>query len=996
METYREPIADYISKATGLQVKIGSLDVDFSQGLGLKAGGLTVRTGDGKRGLFAAESLFLQAKLAPLLQGKFEVKKTSIIKPVVSLYLEEPADMQGREKPLTKKQFNLATIRKSLRDIRLTVDIIEIKDAQIYLVSPGFQQHQMDPAILSLNLKLQRPKPDLINLLVEDLELAVGNIRMTGNVSALDILAKTGVVEADFQFDPFTASDFKRLLRLLPATARQTIDKRTFSGKVRKLSLRAKAPLESLQDIGALIKRAELNMTLGVDDFSLKTEGLSLALQSLDIEQAWLNGRLDHKIETVYMGGKILLEGSLLIKEEGESFSPVIDSSLQLVDIDIAGLQLKKDWLPRGGKISATFKVKGPVQNAEQIRLDGTFSVRDLELNPPRDKPNMRVAFAKIDGVARLENGAIEHDIHGVAFGADFSLKGVVELNKVGGEIVPEIDSDFMMAKLDPAQIKPLVASRFFPDRGSLAASFHLSGPLTSFEKIRWQGTIDGEQIAIDVPDGLPEASFPSIKFQGDWADNRLRYEITGKALGGDFSTAGSFSLAQKNGETSPAINAKFSIKNIDLKPLKPIAPFQWFPAEGMFSSQFNLNGSLANLEKLRWDGKIQVDRMLLIPGGGAGAAKIPVPRIVIKGIWADRKLKHDVQANIFGGTVRIKGDLSLGTGAGGKSPAGIQSHIKLTGLNFSKAKLPWEWAPDAGSLSGSLTISATEGEDQAVLLNGTLTGEKLMYTPQDQRHSVGRIDIAVKSESSDLTTITMNMQGARFNQLDIKLIRAVIKQTPDTIHLTNATIHPAHGKILIKGEYKIQAKAYRFDLQGRKLRMEDFAKEDVVSPLTFNGTFRGAIPQKGPAASGLNGTVKFKAGKGRFHKLKVMQGILTLFNPDALTSRVGLGFDYLGGDVKIVKGLMSTKNLAMDGDQLKVRVTGTADLATQKLNLQGEAQPMQLLDAAIKNIPILGDILSGGNSGVIKTRFTVRGTFDDPQVSTNIAESLFNGLTGN
>ena len=56
----------------------------------------------------------------------------------------------------------------------------------------------------------------------------------------------------------------------------------------------------------------------------------------------------------------------------------------------------------------------------------------------------------------------------------------------------------------------------------------------------------------------------------------------------------------------------------------------------------------------------------------------------------------------------------------------------------------------------------------------------------------------------------------------------------------------------------------------------------------------------------------------------------------------------------------------------------------------------MQLLDAAIKNIPILGDILAGGKSGVIKTRFTVRGTFDDPQVSTNIAESLFNGLTGN
>ena len=129
VETYREPIASYISTATGLQVKIGSLDIDFSHGLGLKAGGLTVKSGDGNRNLFSADSLFLQAKLAPLLQGNFEVKKTSIIKPVVSIYLEGPARKKGEEsseKPLTKRQFNIETIRKTLRDVHLTVDIIEM------------------------------------------------------------------------------------------------------------------------------------------------------------------------------------------------------------------------------------------------------------------------------------------------------------------------------------------------------------------------------------------------------------------------------------------------------------------------------------------------------------------------------------------------------------------------------------------------------------------------------------------------------------------------------------------------------------------------------------------------------------------------------------------------------------------------------------------------------------------------------------------------------
>jgi hypothetical protein len=63
---------------------------------------------------------------------------------------------------------------------------------------------------------------------------------------------------------------------------------------------------------------------------------------------------------------------------------------------------------------------------------------------------------------------------------------------------------------------------------------------------------------------------------------------------------------------------------------------------------------------------------------------------------------------------------------------------------------------------------------------------------------------------------------------------------------------------------------------------------------------------------------------------------------------------------------------------------------------MQGVAQPMQLLDSAIKNIPVFGKILSGGKDGVIKTKFRVGGTFDDPKVTTDVAGKIFDGLTGN
>ena len=174
---------------------------------------------------------------------------------------------------------------------------------------------------------------------------------------------------------------------------------------------------------------------------------------------------------------------------------------------------------------------------------------------------------------------------------------------------------------------------------------------------------------------------------------------------------------------------------------------------------------------------------------------------------------------------------------------------------------------------------------------------------------------------------------------------------------------------------------------------MEDFAsKEEVTSPLKFKGTLQGKVPDNEPATRGLNGNIKITAGKGVFHKMKLTQGILsgvlTLLNPTSALEfdKEGLVFDYLGGDVKITKGVMSSKNLALEGAQLKVYMRGKADLTTQKLNLRGEALPQQMLDKALKSIPILGDILSGvSKGGIIKTPFTVRGTFSDPQVSAGL-----------
>lgn len=86
-DTLKESLAQSLSKKTGTRVEIQFLDFGYSQGLGLEAGGLTVRAGESDRQVLWAESLFLEVEALPLLTGEVVIENASIIKPRIKVYL---------------------------------------------------------------------------------------------------------------------------------------------------------------------------------------------------------------------------------------------------------------------------------------------------------------------------------------------------------------------------------------------------------------------------------------------------------------------------------------------------------------------------------------------------------------------------------------------------------------------------------------------------------------------------------------------------------------------------------------------------------------------------------------------------------------------------------------------------------------------------------------------------------------------------------------------
>ena len=65
LDQLRQPIASALSQSTGLKIELESLNLEWTEGLGLRCGGLRVRSQDGSRELFSAEKMFLLAEMGP-------------------------------------------------------------------------------------------------------------------------------------------------------------------------------------------------------------------------------------------------------------------------------------------------------------------------------------------------------------------------------------------------------------------------------------------------------------------------------------------------------------------------------------------------------------------------------------------------------------------------------------------------------------------------------------------------------------------------------------------------------------------------------------------------------------------------------------------------------------------------------------------------------------------------------------------------------------------
>jgi hypothetical protein len=102
-----------------------------------------------------------------------------------------------------------------------------------------------------------------------------------------------------------------------------------------------------------------------------------------------------------------------------------------------------------------------------------------------------------------------------------------------------------------------------------------------------------------------------------------------------------------------------------------------------------------------------------------------------------------------------------------------------------------------------------------------------------------------------------------------------------------------------------------------------------------------------------------------------------------------------VGGDKQVFDSL--TVDVEKDGDRLRLRngrtagsnvgvtMQGTIQLNNDEVCLAGGIVPAYALNSIISNIPLIGDLLTGGRGGgLFALNYLIRGPIDDPNASVN------------
>jgi hypothetical protein len=420
MDTLRKSLSKSLSDNTGTQVEIQFLDLGYSRGLGLEAGGLTVRDNDGGNQLLWAESLFLEVKVLPLLTGEVVVENAAVIKPRIKVY-QDPKGPQETElketslsspnkrtvgdysmaqmivsgdssktKPKLAQETSSALIdqriidefRKRLKKFHITAENIHVEQGTLQVIHSVTDEPDEGKTLgFSFDLKIRRPSAEVIDVILEDLHLDFGPLFLLGRVKADDVLSNSSRIEVQIRTKPFDIPKLVRVFNLLPQDQDETYENRRIPFQIEQLTLLASCPLDSIVDTASLRRDLKAETRFVTRDAQIPIGEHELSVSQIKGTAKWEGSYILYEIQGETLNGKARIDGQqpFPFKTFGDP-NPFLETEIHLTDLDFSRMTLPEGWEQSKGRVSGVLKVAIPWRAEDPSFVTGTLLGENLIL----------------------------------------------------------------------------------------------------------------------------------------------------------------------------------------------------------------------------------------------------------------------------------------------------------------------------------------------------------------------------------------------------------------------------------------------------------------------------------------------------------------------------------------------------------------------------------------------------------------------------------------
>ena len=614
----------------------------------------------------------------------------------------------------------------------------------------------------------------------------------------------------------------------------------------------------------------------------------------------------------------------------------------------LVGLKEELDFV--SGRLVLKYRSQGNPAKPETEKEWGKIELKNLSMK----YPDRLMAMMDLNGNITYGDGKIRLESWNGRYGdSPFQLEGEIDRKNIK-KLEYALRLNF--PELVHTDLKDIPLFKDFKFAGPAHVSLNLNGNLDSF---KFEHQADLTQVEYQILGFMKKRSNALNKFKakgsvlknGGIIIDSWSYELGGNQVSG---SAGIPDL------DNPKYTISVASDNFQVYPSRQFFQFLDAEMDGALDFKITGSGNLNNLQDSKFEGEMKFKELKIRPKNFLSPLMVDASLIFKEG-------RLDIRS----------GNIKSG-----------QSGLKFSGV-YKRG--------DAPSLDLNLT-----GE--------RLNIDELLPEPQGEETSF--IDRLNQSEffakGKGEIRFDLDKLDYKLFTLDQVIGSIVLKnreiEMKDLVFDSNSSVNSG-GRLLIdaKGVGHFEGSVQARDMETKNLFsffgdiFENSLSGDVK---TVDARLKGSGKDWKEIFRSLSGNLSLDIQSGNINLEKLKRGVRRLFSsipqPNPLKKDAASSFKQISGDFVAKDGIFKTQNFVIETENQRTSIVGTFDLVNNQMDTVVGIAPLAGLDRFLTQIPVVGKIITGGDEkSILKAYYTVKGDFNNPEITLTPFTSLGKRVMG-